>query len=641
MPSFEKFEDLQNARLVHSDTSAASADRSAVSGPRQSAEKLLGTIIDGRYQLLSLIGEGGMGFVFKAKQLATGRMVAIKTIASGYVTVERVMRFSQEGKAACAFSHPNAVAIYDVGVTPDGMPYMSMQYVEGITLSEEIERNGPLPEKEGLRLFSQVADALVHAHQKHVLHRDIKPSNIMLVEGGRGQRSAMLLDFGIAKYKDVDDASMHLTKTGEIVGTPFYMSPEQCQGAESDQRSDVYAFGCVMYETLTGTKAVTGENFLQVLANHVHNKPTPISEHAGKAISDRMQNIIYKAIEKEPKKRFQSMSELWEALQEAEQKKPLLPQLRNRNLDRGQGKLIVGALLAVTIVSTLAVLGHLWITTHDVAAPPVSNVAAQPPSQVSVLPAVPTDWQDKYISGCALLRNGEEGAARQNFIQVIDVIEAAAWGGQPAGTGKDSAVLSQKLIDILKAQPLDDEFNCLGRMFQEVQENNDWGRKVALKNAAIIAYSVGFARNRNDYGNCHDLAVVYEYRAGDRSNHHEFKKAIDDYDTALVMMKALIKRTEARGGECVDLYFLVADNLRHIGDLELKLNDEPAARKFFLDAEHWYPQAENKIEKQAPSWAKDGQFYKFHADNLMALNRSSEARALIQKAEEYARKNGK
>jgi eukaryotic-like serine/threonine-protein kinase len=206
---------------------------------------LIGQTISDRWEILSLIGTGAMGAVYKAKHNTIGRIMAVKTLGAANREDERsVQRFQQEARAMSVLTHPHLIQIADFGTMEDGTPYLVMEYLEGISLQDYVRKNGPMPVELALPVFSQIADALEHAHSKGVIHRDLKPSNVMLT--GEKHDFAKVLDLGIAKGED----DLHLTATGEVFGSPLYMSPEQCMGQPVDARSDVYSLGCLMYETL-------------------------------------------------------------------------------------------------------------------------------------------------------------------------------------------------------------------------------------------------------------------------------------------------------------------------------------------------------------------------------------------------------
>ena len=210
----------------------------------------IGSIVSGHYEILARLGEGGMGSVFKAKDLVLNREVAIKfLLPNRLVNSVNVRRFQQEAQAAARLDHPGIVRVHDINTTEDGLPFLVMDLVSGKTLAERIAHEGQLPVDEVLDIFILVCDALAHAHKMGVLHRDIKPSNIMVATYFPGNYSVKVLDFGLAKIIATAAASeQDLTQTGQTFGTPYYMSPEQALGKTVDHRADIYSLGCTLYE---------------------------------------------------------------------------------------------------------------------------------------------------------------------------------------------------------------------------------------------------------------------------------------------------------------------------------------------------------------------------------------------------------
>jgi serine/threonine protein kinase len=242
----------------------------------------------GPYEIQSAIGAGGMGEVYKATDTRLGRIVAIKTLAGGHGP-----RFQQEARAIAALNHPHICVLHDVG--PD---YLVMEYLEGGPVQ------GPMPLEEAIRIAVQIVDALDTAHGKGIFHRDLKPANILVTRTG-----AKVLDFGLAKIV-TDDSEADATRTlaGTVLGTAAYMSPEQAQGRPADARSDVFSFGAVLYEMLTGTRAFSGESMFDTLSAVVHTDPAPSDSPAW--------DVIKRCLAKQPQQRFQTMGEVRAALQQ-------------------------------------------------------------------------------------------------------------------------------------------------------------------------------------------------------------------------------------------------------------------------------------------------------------------------------------
>jgi len=270
-----------------------------------------------KYEFIGTIGSGGMGVIYKARQIILNKMVAIKMMHSHLISMEALRRFQIEGQATSLLKHPCIVTVLDFGVTESGQPYMVMDFVEGRTLAAVLKESGRLPLDRFLKIFIQVADALSAAHKSSVLHRDVKPSNIMLVRSGDGQEDVRIMDFGIAKLMDDTESGVsQLTKTGDAIGSPLYMSPEQCRSSKVDQRSDLYSLGCVMYETLTGAPPFIGKSTIDTLMMHLSEEPTPMAQASlGVEINPGAQQVVTRLLQKKPDDRYQSMRELKEDLE--------------------------------------------------------------------------------------------------------------------------------------------------------------------------------------------------------------------------------------------------------------------------------------------------------------------------------------
>jgi len=291
-----------------SDAVANLQSKAAASNDADKRDELLDTIYVGKYELLSVIGAGGMGVIYLARQIFLDRLVAIKMLKSNLASAKARMRFHQEGKAASALHHPVIVAINDFGIDELDRPYMVMEHVEGVTLSEVIKERITLNIAEAMPIFLELLDGLAVAHSKGIVHRDIKPGNIMLTMGDDGVVHVKLLDFGIAKLLDDDDNTMQsLTKTGEALGTPLYMSPEQIQSHKIDYRSDLYSLGCVMYSCLTGAPPFVGEHKFQTMDLHLTEKPASLKEASlGLDFPEELERVIMRLLEKAPGDRYQS-----------------------------------------------------------------------------------------------------------------------------------------------------------------------------------------------------------------------------------------------------------------------------------------------------------------------------------------------
>ncbi len=271
----------------------------------------------GSYRIERKLGEGGMGVVWIGVDVRLGRRAAIKQLLPA-MSMQRdiVERFFNEAKAAASINHPGIVEIYDVGWHTDGSAFFAMKLLEGDSLARRLRATGPMPVPVVATIARQTASALAAAHQRGIVHRDLKPDNIVLVadeEVSIGER-ATVLDFGIAKLFG-DGPQSQKTRTGSVMGTPSYMSPEQCRGAgEVDHRTDVYALGCILFEMLTGRPPHVGEGAGEVLGMHQFVEPPTVSSLRGD-VPPAFEAVVMRAIAKKPEARHQSMAELTAALQ--------------------------------------------------------------------------------------------------------------------------------------------------------------------------------------------------------------------------------------------------------------------------------------------------------------------------------------
>jgi len=281
---------------------------------------LVGEVLSERYKILSELGSGGMGRVYKAEHLLLNKFQAVKVLHR-HLTGEsqNLERFKTEAKAASSLRHENLLAVTEYGVTDDNQPYIVMDYVEGESLAEMLKRQGKLTFAEFVHVFSQISKGLAHAHDQGVIHRDLKPSNIMISRTKDGALQARILDFGIAKILPNDEGTaQHLTQTGEIFGSPLYMSPEQCRGGKIDRRSDIYSLGCVMFEALTGQVPVKGPSTVETLYRHISlQAPTISYAHPELGVPADLEDIVAKALANDPDQRYQSATGLADDLGKA------------------------------------------------------------------------------------------------------------------------------------------------------------------------------------------------------------------------------------------------------------------------------------------------------------------------------------
>ena len=267
-------------------------------------------MLGGRYQVINCLGRGGMGVVYKVKQFFLDKELALKTISKHCLTETSIRRFQQEAITSFAIDHPNVIMVNDFGLLDDDTPFLVMELLDGETLGDRLKANSRLSVDDAIALFIQVCFGMAYAHEKGIVHRDIKPSNIMLLNklpfGTEG--SVKIVDFGIAKYSAREGSEIQaLTRTGEVFGSPLYMSPEQCQGGTVDHRSDIYSLGCVLFEALTGTLPLIGENALLTMVKHQTDSPPTLRETTGSAYPKALEAIVAKMLAKHPSQRYQNL----------------------------------------------------------------------------------------------------------------------------------------------------------------------------------------------------------------------------------------------------------------------------------------------------------------------------------------------
>jgi eukaryotic-like serine/threonine-protein kinase len=272
-------------------------------------QDLLGQVIADRYHVLKKLGEGGMGQVYLAEHVKMGRKGAIKVMTPAMVhDPDAVARFNREAANASRISHPNVCAIYDFGETPDGLIYLAMEFIEGEPLTNLLEHGTALPVERAVRIFVQVAGALQAAHDLGIVHRDLKPDNIMLSRARDGSDGVKVVDFGIAKAVGGDD-SQRVTKTGLVVGTPEFMSPEQLSGDKLDGRSDIYSLALVLFKMLTGTLPFRASTVQETMIKRLTDEPLELVEaRPDLHFPPGLQEALDAGLARTPADRYQSVT---------------------------------------------------------------------------------------------------------------------------------------------------------------------------------------------------------------------------------------------------------------------------------------------------------------------------------------------
>ncbi|HWP38336.1 MAG TPA: protein kinase [Gemmatimonadales bacterium] len=280
------------------------------------AATLSSQVLDTRYSIVRKLGEGGMSYVYEAREINSGQSVAIKVLSPKLgrdsSSVERLRR---EAGLAMRLEHPNVCRIMRLGETEDGLIYLVMPYLRGELLSDREVKRGPMSVETGVDLLVQVCAGLHHAHQLHIVHRDLKPENVMLVPQPDGTERAVVMDFGLAKENRAGSGLAKLTATGIILGTPEFMSPEQIRGKDLDARSDVYALGIMAFEMFTGKLPFQGRNAQEMMIARLRGQPTPLRQ-VRPDLPPILEKVLARAMETEPANRYSTAREFGLALLE-------------------------------------------------------------------------------------------------------------------------------------------------------------------------------------------------------------------------------------------------------------------------------------------------------------------------------------
>lgn len=311
-----------------------------------------GELVDQRVRIISVIGSGSMGYVYKAEQTGVERPVAVKALHRSRLSdTDAIARFLREAKLISALHHENIVQVFSVSVTPEGQPYFVMEFLEGETLSAFAAAGKLNSFDVFFNIFSQVCNGLAHAHERGIVHRDLKPGNIIVCTQADGNLSVKLVDFGIAKLMEQDEGQQ-LTRAGTIIGSPAYMSPEQCMGRTLDARSDIYSLGCVMYEAVSGLPPFT-DTSASIFRLHIAEPPPPWnSSKLRLTVPKDLQAVVKTALEKNPQNRYASaLAVLEDLVCLKEHRKPQVVAAAKST----QGKPLIGSRQARVLVSTLAV----------------------------------------------------------------------------------------------------------------------------------------------------------------------------------------------------------------------------------------------------------------------------------------------
>lgn len=378
------------------------------------------TIYSEKFKIIGMIGHGGMSVVYEVEHLVLKKRMALKLIDPNQeLDDSHIQRFKQEAQSVCELNHPGIVRLYDFGVTTEGEPYLATELCEGKPLSSLIESCGHLSVKRALDLIIPVCMAMQHSHDHNIIHRDLKPDNLIVGTTPEGREAALVIDFGIAKVTSMNDGRtlQRLTSTGEVVGTPTYMSPEQCLGHEVDPRSDVYSLACVLFEALTGKAPFGGNTLYAAIKAQVEDAPPVMSSINPDFPKDSaIEAVILQALAKDPDDRFQSMQEFASALQDAYNNKfSWSAQLRTNAQRKKAGtsdKPSWAGRLPITLTFLILLLLTGWAFTElKLEAPSGPKSAEQ-------------QWTELNASGQHLLNDGHYNEALARFEQAAALAQS-------------------------------------------------------------------------------------------------------------------------------------------------------------------------------------------------------------------------
>lgn len=497
-PDFADNTDLSTT--IHSPSDGIDDEAVKAFQQQQAAEnKLIGEVIDNQYRIISVLGKGGMSVVYDALYMVLNKHVAIKMMHSHLVSdTNSLLRFRQEAQASSHLDHPNVTTVYGFGITQgsDPQPYIVMDLIKGKAFSDLITENPTgVPAATALPIFIQTCSAIGHAHSKGVIHRDLKPSNIMLIEKDGNPNYVKIVDFGIAKVLPQEGEQSHrLTQTGDVFGSPTYMSPEQCMGRTVDKRSDIYALGCVLYEVLTGQPPFVSANVFETFHKHIQEIPPPlVMPGTDPSIVERFDAIVFKALRKEPEKRYQTMAEL---------ESDLLTIQRDINEGKTGNKLAVNIskqrrsfqrlllstpryvqILLVTILPIFMVASwwlwssvHWFYEEHMTAVPPVSWVSylreAPPKRKLS-----PEQARKELDSGSYILK-ARELAYGEASLEMLKLWQSRAKFCRELGSQIDEIEARNKVVQILRElkSTNDIEYATACEEYASIlMDQGDWG----------------------------------------------------------------------------------------------------------------------------------------------------------------------
>jgi serine/threonine-protein kinase len=534
-------------------------------------DPLAGETVGNKYEVLEQIGAGGWSVVYKAKQIGLTRLVCLKVLHPHLANdPEKVLRFQREAEAASAVLSQNVAAVFDYGVLPQGQPYLVLEYLDGTSLADILHTQGTLTIERLMPIFLQALTGLAAAHEKGVVHRDIKPSNLFIADGA----TVKILDFGLAKLTTPEsDAFSNLTQTGQTLGTPSYMSPEQCSGLHIDHRSDIYSLGCVMYEALTGRPPFSGRNAFECMQKHVNEAPLRFPEVEGAPkVPQPIELAVMRALQKDPGARYQSVGEFKAALRLANEGQGrrrsagrMLARLFPRRKAARPAKLpeilwpLAGAALSVVLL--IAVWRYVDVSVHSLAdntqvASPGANFAEQ--------------FEKHYIEGKRLLDEDDYTQAELHFRAAVQ--QAEFFGEADPRLRRSLESLREtyaRLNDLKSEQKVASRLGAIRKQLGD----EDYGDK-DTNAAVIVSLSLKLQNNKHDVKAIEQLASTLNDQGTLFYKEAQYGKAKE-----LIGQAQTLLESTARGADP-----LMGRTLSNLAYINSKLGDEKRAEELYKKA---------------------------------------------------------
>ena len=593
-----------------------------------------------QYEVLTMVGEGGMGTVWKVRDTGADKIYAIKVLRTWLIEDNNALnRFEQEAEAARDLSHDNLVTVYGFGMGSRGAPYLVMDYLTGRSLAKIIKEAGCIEAPRAINLFIQIAEAVQHAHSKGVLHRDIKPSNVIVEENQEGLEIVKLIDLGIAKVLPKQKGLLKgQARTGEVFGSPPYMSPEQCLGDTLDDRSDIYGLGCVMYEALSGKPPFSGDSPIKTMIKHVEEEAQPIRKASKEQIIPHdLEYVVMRCLEKSPQERYQSMQEVADDLRKIKENKPIARVLKLPPAPGVEARETEGAESGShkPIAPTLSLPGdsgrHRPITADSGPYKPLA------PEATSLTDSGPHKWlaQDSFLPA-------ESGPHKRLSLDSTSPLDFDPYKPNSPDSSRAPDANSLRALDSYRSLETDESIDPdLYRLYRAQSQSLKLVCAVLVVLLAV-AGSIFAVNSFHSDGNSmpsptvsarslpEALQIDSDLVAAAEKGARGFMTA-QQYDNAAPLLEAAVRSQEHLGNKTISL----------------ARDQEGLARCYSMMGQadrsaHWYEQALKTYEEfvskgsgfnlnRNSDWASASSCARDYADVLNKLNRSSEAQALEKK----------